>query len=72
MKSGINISKLIEQSIIQSENGRTLYIVMHSFWNLLSSGFGYETNIAGTGEPLNFHIIKLCQGIVSMIFVKSE
>jgi hypothetical protein len=23
----------------------------------LSFGFGYETNIAGIGEPLNFHIM---------------
>ena len=27
----------------------------HFFWNLLSSGFGYETNIAGIGAQQNLH-----------------
>ena len=27
------------------------------FWNLLSFGFGYETNIAGIGAPPNFHVM---------------
>jgi len=38
------------------KNGRTLHIVVYSFKNLLSFGFGNETKISGISEPVKFHV----------------
>jgi hypothetical protein len=46
----------IKQYTNPFEKQQIRYIVAYSFSNLLNFVFGYETNIAGIGEPLNFYI----------------
>jgi hypothetical protein len=42
------------------QNGKTLYIVVYSFGNLLSFGLGYEKSIAGISGAAKFHVFARC------------